>query len=749
MRKSIVLLLMLILLLSLSPIRIFGQEDVDCEVDYVVQTDDSLSKIAKNFYGDLQAFPVIVEATNKKASVDSSYATIENVDTIELGWKLCLVETEVAQAMLGRPLETVSSSSPGASAETGANAPSALLDATTIPKYVEPLAIPPVMESMGSKDWEGAGQEAVEYWIAVRQFEQQILPSGFPKTTVWGYGRYGDPLPGEGAASSFNYPAFTIETRTNEPVRVVWVNQLVDNPDSDSPQFLPHLLPVDPTLHWANPAGQPGEHGLGSEPYQGPIPIVTHVHGAHVASISDGYPDAWYLPAAANIPDGYATQGFHYRSVHPAPPGAAVFEYTNDQPATTLWYHDHALGITRLNVYAGMAGFWLIRDEVEDALNLPGPAPKLGDPPDKRYYEIPIVFQDRSFNQDGSLFYPDNRAFFDEYTGPYRPETPVSPIWNPEFFGDTIAVNGKTWPYLEVEPRLYRLRLLNGSNSRFYVLKFMPELPFYQIGSDGGLLPGAPVVHNQLVMAPAERADVLVDFSAFQAGDEITLLNFGPDSPFGGLPVDLAEIANPDTTGQVMQFRLVEPTGQGNAGTIPETLPMIEPLSTSLPARDVTLNETMYMPADVLVEAELGTGADGPLSWDEAVTENPIVGDTEIWRIINLTADAHPIHLHLVQFKVLDRIPFDKEAYMKAQQQYLTGGKQGDPPDPLTFATGDPIPRALGETGRKDTVIADPDHITRLISHFDLPGLYVWHCHILEHEDNEMMRPYIVRPMPQ
>ena len=623
--------------------------------------------------------------------------------------------------------------------------PLAPLDPAQIPKFVDPLVIPPVMKPTGM------GKKVTRYRIAVRQFDQQVLPSSgngdpgtpFPKTTVWGYGRAGDPLPGVGAASSFNFPAFTVETRTDQRVEVTWINQLVNDPDSEAPTFLPHLLPLDQTLHWANPPGPRDTRGTSASPYTGPVPIVTHVHGAHVADHSDGFPEAWYLPHASNIPDGYATQGTRYASARPGPPGAAVFQYTNDQRASTLWYHDHTLGMTRLNVYAGMAGFWLIRDDVEDGLNLPGPAPKLADPPGTKYYEIPIVIQDRSFNTDGSLFYPNSRAFFDGYTGPYIPTTPVSPIWNPEFFGNTIVVNGRTWPHLNVEPRKYRFRFLNGCNSRFIILKGDQPLTFHQIGSGGGLLPGAPVALDQLLMAPAERADVIVDFSGYSPGDEIILLNLGPDSPFGGLPVDPADLADPATTGQVMQFKVVALAG-ADTSEIPAALPSIDPLTTSLPPRDLTLNEEMFEGADIPVAALLGTGADGPLAWSDAITETPVSGDTEIWRVLNLTEDSHPVHLHLVMFQVLDRIPFDAEAYHEAQAAYIAGGKIGPPPDPIAFATGPPVGPNSWESGLKDTVIANPGEITRIIARFDLPGLYVWHCHILEHEDNEMMRPYRV-----
>lgn len=603
------------------------------------------------------------------------------------------------------------------------------LDPASIPKFVDPLVIPPVLAPASTDG------DMTEYTIAVRQFEQQILPADYPATTVFGYGDPNNP-------ATFNYPAFTVEGRSDVPVRVTWFNQLVDDPDSDAPNYLPHLLPVDQTLHWANPVEEPNTRGTSAEFYTGPVPIVPHVHGAHVASHSDGYPEAWWLPATANLPEGITTQGGFFNSQAEVGPGASVFEYSNDQPATTLWYHDHTLGMTRLNVYAGMAGFWLLRDEVEDGLNLPGPAPQLGDEAGTSYYEIPVVIQDRIFNEDGSLFYPDSRAFFDEYQGPYLPDTPVSPIWNPEFFGNVMVVNGKTWPYLEVEPRLYRLRLLNGSNSRFLILNFDTELPFYQIGSDGGLLPGAPVVRDQLLLGPAERADVIVDFSGFGEGDEITLLNVGPDEPFGGFPVETP--ADPATTGQVMQFRVVAVTENGNPGEIPTELPSIDRLETDLPARNLTLNEELYDPADIPVGAFLGTNTDGALTWMDDITETPVNGTIEIWNIVNLTQDAHPIHLHLVQFQIVERIPFRELQFEEAVEAYIRDGKQGDPPDPMNFLSGDAQLPEDNEMGWKDTMIAYPGQITRVIATFDLPGHYVWHCHILEHEDNEMMRPFIV-----
>jgi spore coat protein A, manganese oxidase len=310
------------------------------------------------------------------------------------------------------------------------------LDPTTIPKYKTRLVIPPAMPRTTKLTVRG-GKNIDYYEIAVRQFQQHILPQsmGLP-TTVWSYGSVNHP-------GTFNYPAFTIEAKWTAPLRVKWMNQLVDA----SGNYLPHLLPIDQTLHWANPPGGPGgtdTETLDPTPYPGPVPIVTHLHGGHSGQESDGYPEAWYLPAASNIPAGYATVGSHYDTFRmqaealygqPWTAGSAVFQYDNDQAAATMWYHDHTLGMTRSNVYAGPAGFYLLRGGPGDGVvgTLPGPAPALGDPPGLSYYEIPIAIQDRSFNADGSLFYPDNRAFFEGLnqppTEPYLdiPSSPTRP----------------------------------------------------------------------------------------------------------------------------------------------------------------------------------------------------------------------------------------------------------------------------------------------------------------------------------
>ncbi|MHC4574728.1 MAG: bilirubin oxidase [Planctomycetota bacterium] len=493
------------------------------------------------------------------------------------------------------------------------------LDPALIPKFTDPLIIPPAMPRTG-KIKQQAGKNIEYYEIAVRQFQQQVLPTGLPMTTVWSYGSVNHPW-------TFNYPAFTIEAKWRKPVRVKWINDLVDTGGN----FLPHLLPVDQTLHWANPPGGLADRDKrGTDPnvYVGPVPIITHVHGAHTFEESDGYPEAWYLPAASDIPPSYATVGSKYSDFNaefqtrynevPWEPGTAMFQYANDQRATTLWYHDHTLGMTRVNVYAGPAGFYIIRGGPDDAVigTLPGPAPGPARTPAPRgmqYYEIPIVIQDRSFNADGSLSYPDNRAFFEGLntppTVPYLDipfipaagctgDSDVSPIWLPEFFGNTIVVNGRTWPFQNVEARRYRFRLLNGCNSRFLILQFDTPVPFWQIGADGGFL-AAPVDltlanAGQLLLGPAERADVIVDFTNVPAGTTVTLLNLGPDEPFGGgIPgVDFPP-ADPTTTGQVLEFRVVAATGP-DTSTPPNQLvlpPVVPLVPTVLTPRQISLNE--------------------------------------------------------------------------------------------------------------------------------------------------------------
>lgn len=606
-----------------------------------------------------------------------------------------------------------------------------ILDAASVPKYRRPLAVPGAMPRATS----GAVDR---YVIGVRQFRQQVLPHGFPQTTVWGYGS-------QTRRGTHSWPSLTLEARAGHPVEVTWVNGLLDGRTG---RYLPHLLPVDPTLHWANPPGGVDGRDMHPDftttpgPYRGPVPAVVHLHGGHTDEESDGFPQAWFLPEARGIPRGYARVGSSYDAMSAQyaqrhgrawRPGSARAFYANDQAAGTMWFHDHTLGMTRANVYAGPSGFYLLRGGAHDLEPgvLPG-APRRGEAPQGgATHEVPIAIQDRAFRKDGSLFYPGSREYFDGFTGPYVPDSDIAPIFNPEFFGNAMVVNGRTWPDLQVERRRYRLRLLNGCGSRFLILAVAasptarpatPAVPMWQVGGDGGFLQ-EPVAMERILLGPAERADVVVDFSHFRAGTRLYLVNEGPDEPFGGgTPGEAFEFADPATTGQVMRFTVVDRVGR-DTSEHPDQLDLPAPPSTGVATRTRALSIT-EADSDVLPgvgprAAFLGVmdgDAPVPLGWADDVTENPTQGDTEVWELHNTTEDAHPIHVHLVQFEVLDR---------------TAPGEPARPPE-------------ANETGRKDTVIAYPGEVTRIRAHFDKRGLYVWHCHILEHEDNEMMRPFRV-----
>jgi len=652
-----------------------------------------------------------------------------------------------------------------------AQIPEGTLDPVSVPKYQTPMLIPPAMPRAGKVKQQMA--KNVDYYeIAMRQFPQQVLPAGLPATTVWGYGP--NPATVQGGPVVFNAPSLTIEAKYNRPVRVKWINELVDA----NGNYLPHLLSVDQTLHWANPPG--GLAGRDTRPdftdqptpgpYTGPVPIVTHVHGAvGVGDESDGYAEAWFLPAANDIPAGYAAEGTWYDFFKNKAansfgetwgPGFATFQYPNLNRASTIWYHDHALGMTRINVYAGPAGFYIIRGGPDDMVLdnrfkkatpavLPGPAPSIGDPAGMTYYEIPIAIQDRSFNTDGSLFYPDTREFFDGIVGDFIPGGEYSPIWNPEFFGNMMMINGNTWPFQTVEQRRYRFRFLNGCQSRFLILDFnqIPGVQVWQIGNEGGYL-AAPVditaLGNTLLMGLAERADVIVDFGNVPVGNYV-LGNIGPDEPFGGgIPGLDFDPADPASTGQIMAFNVV-PGPKKDPTTPPQNLvlPAIVPLPPETVTRPLALIEKMGegvdadgIPLEGPVEALLGTvdaGIAVERKWMEPVTEDPAVGATEVWEFYNTTGDAHPMHIHEIVFEVVNReglvLDLDGEVIEPIQLDGIV-----TPPEPW-------------ETGFKDTVIAYPGQVTRVKAQFNNPGQYVWHCHIVEHEDNEMMRPFRVGPV--
>jgi spore coat protein A len=610
------------------------------------------------------------------------------------------------------------------------------LEPDAVEKYAQPM---PVLKAAGLRfDMTSGGKISVE----MQETSQNLLGedidgNAFPNTTVWGYKFPKLPV---------TYPGATIVAQKDVPIEVKWENKLPRNKKGG------HLLPVDFSLHMARPY---------KFLEKGDIPLVTHLHGGHTESASDGLPEQWY------------TQGFNKTGPTWV---KKTFKYDNDQEGATLWYHDHALGITRLNVYAGLAGFYLLRDANENSL-ISGETPVLprGD------QEIEIVVQDRMFYDDGQLFFPafpGDPRYDDFITGEGAVLPPgIFPGGGPtalaEFFGDIILVNGKAWPTLSVDQGKYRLRLLNGSDSRFYILQFRTDQdgnsladaePFLVIGNDDGLL-NVPVaayyegIPNTLLIAPGERYDVVVDFSGRVAGDNIYLRNFGPDDPFGGgVPGTDFDIADVDSTGGIMRFDVTTETVSQNASVDDITVlrPIEDQLTTPDPnSADIARPLVLFEGTDEFgrLQPLLGTLAAGSLGWFEDTTENPALGATEVWAVYNATGDAHPIHLHLVSFRIIDRTDMGTEGdefsgdwYVEEKPQpqhdesFGTGGILHLNTAP-TFPGTDPVPY---EAGMKDTAVMLPNQVTRVIATFDRPGRYVWHCHILSHEDNEMMRPFEV-----
>lgn len=580
-----------------------------------------------------------------------------------------------------------------------------------------------------------------------------------------------------------NWPAFSIVARQGIPVNVKYENLLAGE------TYQSVNLIADQTLHWAAPTGM---NMMDMTPYGGPVPVVPHLHGGEVASESDGGPDAWFTPELAYTGPSWGKGGTDDSYLYP-----------NTQEAATLWWHDHVLGATRLNVYAGLAGFYFLKGQDEEIARLPGwsgddlvkevaPLGKSGVfNPNPYLPEIEVVFQDRMFDTFGKLYFPN------------LPTNPmVHPFWTPEFLGDVITVNGKTWPYLSVAPRQYRFRLLNGSNARFYEIQLKdlvtgaigPQI--IQIGTDGGLMDTPIPIVGKLLLAPGERADVVIDFTASAPGQVWTLTNSArAPYPKGSPP-------NGSTVGRIMQFvvngQMVSASNPANPGTdksvLPATLRTV-PMTrlsnfaggtnvTPTVKRQLTLNEVMGMggPLEVLVNNtkwDANGAADGL-----GETELPREGTTELWQIINLTADAHPMHLHLVQFQIVSRQPFNMNNYNKAYNAAFGGaytpmtgppapydvlnadGALGGNPAITRYLQGGLRPPLPNERGWKDTHVVMPGEVTTFIVRFapttastsaseselvypfdpsDGPG-YVWHCHIVDHEDNEMMRPYAVLP---
>jgi spore coat protein A, manganese oxidase len=513
-------------------------------------------------------------------------------------------------------------------------------------KWVEPLRIPPVLDgTAGGAHLTIAAAESTTY-----RFHRDL-----GEARTWGYG--GAPYLGP-----------TIQARRLVPLQIEWRNNL-------DRAFLPN----DPTIMGAV---MPGEAP----------PIVAHLHGGENLPQCDGTPLQWFTKSGQTGPH-FVTRDYLY---------------TNEQRATMVWYHDHALGNTRTNVYAGLAGIYLIRDEfdtgaADNPLGVPaGP------------YEIPLVLQDKILNGDGTMFYPSQGV------------TSYHPVWVPEFFGDVAIVNGKAWPVLDVEPRRYRLRLVNGSQARFYRLQFANEqsgrpLDFTQIGAEGGLL-REPVTMHALVLAPGERADLIVDFAGKRNASFVVTNNARAPYPSG----DRAGLS------QLLKIRVSTPlSGRDVTTPGPEVeLPEIDPLPAPSVVRTQDLTETI----DEFTGEPIGANVEGEPYLDKStglpgVTTMPHANAVEDWLFVNHTGDTHPIHLHLVTFEVLDRTPID-------------GGTS--------------LPRYPNENGLKDTVQCPPGWVTRIRAKFVMPdeqiilpaGLsnpqYVWHCHILEHEENDMMRAFEV-----
>jgi len=671
------------------------------------------------------------------------------------------------------------------------------LPGKNIPKYVNTIS-PAAGSNLGVYDATAGGNIPVTMSEAKAMIlpSTVVLPIGtYTGTWTWQYSIPGTVYPAvPGGRDTYLGPV--ILAQRGNPVNVTYENNLGY---ANSSQVLFYASSLDQTLHWADPYCCMMGNCNRFLNYTGRIPAVVHLHGGEVESRFDGGPDSWFTADALEgaTHDHMAT----YNAVGPAftaaNPFTKTYYYPNGQEAAPIWYHDHTLGATRLNVYAGLAGGYLIQDPpgIESQRNLPPP--------------VPIVIQDRIFDTNGQLYFPALGL-----------NPMVHPFWLPEFFGDTIVVNGKAWPRMTVEARRYRFVFLNGSNARFYELSLGRNAPpFWVIGTDGGYL-AAPVpisFPNRLLIAPGERYEVIIDFTGL-TGSIFTVTNTAK------APYPKGVTPDPQTVGQIMQFSVgavaadttcnpAVAAGPGSCTLRPgTTLQQLVNFTTGAlmtgvnQTRQLTLNEVMGMggPLEILVNNTKwdGKNAAGPIPGSvlvgaNYVTELPRRGSTEIWEVVNLTADAHPIHLHLVQFQLISRQNFNVSAYNKAYAavfpggvspvdgltypagvfipgfgpplNYLTGtlGKLGGNPDAALFLQGKPTTALPYERGWKDTVIMYPGQVTRIAVRwaptdalvgsttagteaypFDStsgPG-YVWHCHIIDHEDNEMMRPYAVAP---
>ena len=645
-------------------------------------------------------------------------------------------------------------------------AQAAMATSPPIPKFVAQIRRVGVDIPFSTTAGPSSLGENVDYYkFTTREFTDQILPGSFAATRLWGYTQEGQ---------NPRHLGGLILARRNRPVHVRFTNQLPTT----------HFLPVDRTVMGA----QSGPDNR----------TAVHLHGGKVPWVSDGGPKTWFSSADAGGSNATGPEFAAQQAALPSPPGSADYYYPNEQPARMMWYHDHAMGITRLNAYAGLASGYVLTDDGDAVLSTQHGLPEPGDP---RTHHL--VFQDKTFTSDGQLAYPveyDPTMFA---LGPATQSPLPVPSSVPEFFGDTILVNGTSYPYLLLPQGAHRLRMLNACNGRFltprlfYAQASAPTEPnldapgpgFLQIGTEGGFLP-TPVPVNppsrpRLLLAPAERADVLVDLNAVPVGSVLILYNDAP-SPFpNGIPDADHYPGNPATphaqagfgpnTRTLLQIVVTAPAGAAPMPTLPQDMRAYnDPLlvapgngaNAAVPpgmlVRQVTLNEAFDAYGRLL--PLLGTAsADGsvPLAFDDPATEVVRQGTTEVWEIFNLTADAHPIHFHLVNVQLLNR--------QRLALQPLGRGRlpQFRPRNPAYLSR--PTGVDANEAGWKETVRANPGEVTRVLMRFDptastlpftVPTVsatdaagapysgysYVWHCHILEHEDRDMMRPLIVVP---
>lgn len=603
-----------------------------------------------------------------------------------------------------------------------------LSDPALQPKFVQiaPNALAPSFKYIPSNG---------VYTVGVGQASHQtglLDPGGGLTTTqIFGYGQNG----------TYTWPGKTFEIQSGGgTTQVRWENNLGNS----------HLLPVDTSLHWCY--SLPGYDGKTIA--NTGVPIVTHLHGGHSDFQFDGNPEFFFNPGASILGPQWANAG--YATV-------PTFEYDNNVPAGNLWYHDHALGITRLNVYAGMAGFYFVRDNNDTgAAGNPLGLPAFP-------YELAYAIQDRMFTVNGQLFYPafPNDPFYADfippgYTGP-------NPTVLAEFFGDHIVVNGNIWPKTDVEPRHYRMRLLNGCDSRFLAVRFRPAktptsqdlqgagspLPFWVIGSDQGLAAAATQT-DALIIEPGGRYDIVINFAdPALAGQRIIMENIANDAPFAGNPRGSQNGTFPNRqTDRIMAFDITQPLDQNVPDVFDPTVITFGPnIGTPTKTRRVALFEGTdehgrLQPLLGVAEPTIDVSnnqVNGAISWHSPTTENPELNTIEEWEIYNTTPDAHPIHLHLVHFEILNRQKFKANLIVQPVMQH--NGASGS-----AFAManiklqGKASPPAGVELAPKDMVTAYPGEVTRIKAKFDKPGRYVWHCHILSHEDHEMMRVLHVGP---